>query len=346
MRYCKYTLITLVMQLCGLILQSRDFRIMFYNTENYFDTFDDKTTLDQEFLPQGKLKWTDVRFRDKRDKSARVIIEANDGVMPDLIGLCEIENRFVLEELIDETPLDKYGYEIVHKDSPDPRGIDVALLYRKSGFKVISEKYIPMSTDTLNALSREILYVKGLVHNTDTLHVFVNHWPSKRDGAKKSEPKRMAAALALRSVIDSIQKSTPGAAICAMGDFNDYPDSRPISEGLRAMQDMYRVERSEIYSISLPLKKQGEGSIKYKGKWELVDLFFVSGSLLDKSLNIYCSAKDVMILKKDFMLEKTVRKGAESKMPRRTYKGNFYNGGYSDHLPVCLNLKINQPKNK
>jgi endonuclease/exonuclease/phosphatase family metal-dependent hydrolase len=179
------------------------------------------------------------------------------------------------------------------------------------------------------------LYAKGILHELDTLHIFVNHFPSKLGGAKRSEPRRIRAAEVLRAVTDSIFCTNPYANILAMGDFNDTPDSRPIREGLRAVSDTACL--TCLHNLMLPLALRGEGSLKYQGNWELIDQFFVSGNLLDKNAPVYCDPTEASIFRADFLLESDEKFLGDKVL--RTYEAGKYKGGASDHLPIVLPVK-------
>jgi predicted extracellular nuclease len=308
---------------------------MFFNTENYFDTFDDSKTLDDDFTPTGSYHWSWGKFLAKRDALAKIIIAVGEGTMPSIIGLCEIENRFVLNQLVIETPLAKFDYRIVHRDSPDSRGIDVALLYNPLEFKLLYQNFYEISK---KFKTREILYAKGILGATDTLHVFVNHFPSKRGGAKTSEPRRVAAALELKRLCDSVRNTNENANILIMGDFNDTPNSDVISKTLYAKDNFNEISKSDLYNLAVPLMKKGEGTIKYQGVWEFIDLMFVSGNMLNNTNKIYCSQTDFKIFNVPYLLEKD--NAFVGNKPKRTYIGMKYNGGISDHLPVYLQLTI------
>ncbi len=199
-----------------------DFRLMFYNVENLFDCFDDSLTLDNEFLPMGDRNWTWEKYQKKSQKVAKVILAAGGWEFPDLIGLCEIENRFVLDGIFKIGYLNNTGYEIIHRESPDRRGIDVALVYQPETFHPIDTSFLRLiyEGDSIST-TREILYVKGKTHTEDTLHVFVNHWPSRWGGQLESEDHRVAAAHLLKEKVSEIFTENNNALIVIMGDFND-----------------------------------------------------------------------------------------------------------------------------
>jgi predicted extracellular nuclease len=309
-------------------LHSQEFKVMFYNVENFFDTRDDPLTNDDSFTPAGANHWNARKFIDKRNNIYKTIVAAGKGLVPHIIGLCEVENRYVLHQLTMQTPLSKYNYATVHYDSPDRRGIDVALLYMKDAFEVIvSRAYrAPLIT-------RDILYVKGVTNDRDTLHFFVNHWPSKRGGAV-SEKGRILVANLLKRVTDSIFNENRNANICIMGDFNDYPDSKSV-KALDAKPLHVDLGNQYLYNMSLHLQDDNQGSIKYQNRWELIDLFFVSGNLLFNAAGLRCSKSSIEIFKAGFLLDTAI---GEGESPKRTYRGPSYIGGFSDHLPVILTL--------
>ncbi|MDR1681408.1 MAG: hypothetical protein LBS12_06475 [Prevotellaceae bacterium] len=313
---------------------SPDDVVVFYNLENLFDTVDSPVTQDTDFTPQGRNKWTGKRLAGKLDAIAGTIIAAGSGEFPILVGVCEIENREVLRLLVEKTSLSRIGYGILHRDSPDPRGIDVALLYRSDGFEVLHTAWFKVCYASDSCPTREILYAKGVLHGLDTLHVLVTHWPSKLSGATKSEPRRMRAATTLRAITDSVFRVNPRANIIVMGDFNDTPDSRPITEGLLGGQDT--AGTACLHNLMLPLARRGEGSLKYRAKWELVDLFFVSGNLLNSAEPVYCRPAGVSIFRAPFLLVPDERYLGDK--VHRTYMGVRYKGGASDHLPITMRL--------
>ncbi|MDR0695064.1 MAG: endonuclease [Prevotellaceae bacterium] len=334
-KFACYFIILLFPFACLAQQVKQDDLAMFYNLENLFDPVKDTTINDNDFLPDGRYGWTWSKLKTKINAIAKTIIAAGNGNHPALIGVCEVENRYVLKRLIEHTPLAKIGYDIVHHDSPDPRGIDVALLYRTSHFTVLHSAWFKVCYESGNCRTREILYAKGVLHELDTLHIFVNHWPSKLGGAAQSEPRRIRAAETLRAITDSIFCTNPQANILVMGDFNDTPDSCPVVEGLRAVSDTACL--TCLHNLMLPLALRGEGSLKYQKNWELIDLFFVSGNLLDKNAPVYCEPTEAKIFRANFLLAPD-EKFLGDKV-RRTYEAGKYKGGASDHLPVILPIK-------
>ena len=319
-----------------------DVRVMFYNVENLFDTFDDPEKNDEEFLPTGDKKWTFERYQKKLNNISKVVAAVGEWELPELIGLCEIENQKVLEDLTQNTALSKANYGIIHKESPDNRGIDVAALYRKDRVNPISYRAIRVKFDDPEERpTRDILYFKSLVRKTDTIHFFVNHWPSRWGGQEKSSPKRMAAAKALRHVTDSILRVNPNAKIIITGDFNDDPIDKSLTETLQVLEPA-NVEKGKLYSLSKQHYNPSEkGSLKYRGNWNVFDQFVVSGAFLIKDKGFHTSMGDSHIFygtpDNEFLLEEDTR--YQGKVPNRTYHGPQFHGGYSDHLPVYLDLR-------
>jgi hypothetical protein len=322
-----------------------DYRIMFYNVENLFNTVDDTLVNDSEFLPEGKKKWTYEKYNKKLKNIFRVISAVGEWKSPEIIGLCEIENREVLEDLIRNTPLKKAGYAIVHKDSPDERGIDVALMYNKKAFKPLKYKLITVDLPQPRSRpTRDILYVKGVLGKKDTMHIFVNHWPSRMGGQKESEPKRVFTASLLRQKIDSLFRVCKNPKIVVMGDLNDDPVDISLTEGLKSFIPKFEYQPEEMYNLSYVLfKEKNLGSLKYKANWNLFDQMVVSGALLTEGNGVFCKRESAYILQSDFLLEPDEK--FMGKQPFRTFAGDQFIGGFSDHLPVYLDLFLSKNQN-
>jgi predicted extracellular nuclease len=307
---------------------------MFYNTENFFDTEDDTTTNDNDFTPEGKLHWTPDKYRHKLTNIYKVIAGIGGWQPPEIIGLSEIENRKVLNDLLYETPLSKYQYNIVHYDSPDLRGIDVALLFRTDKCHLLSQEaiYIPFRT-------RNILLAKLLITNTDTLCVFVNHWPSRRGGEIESEDLRIQVATILRHKVDSILDSNAETKIVVMGDFNDEPNNTSIAQTLQAQPTYNEISNGQLYNLSASLSESSKiGTYNYKGQWQIFDQMIVSGSLLAPKHGLVTDVTNVHIYNTEFLLQTDDRYAGTKPIP--TYSGLKYIGGFSDHLPVYLDLYL------
>ncbi len=312
----------------------RKYRIVFYNTENLFDINNDTLTNDDAFTPEGAMHWTRSRYKNKLNNLSKVFVAAGGWQPPDIIGLCEIENADVLKDLTVHTPVSKFSYRIVHRDSDDARGIDVALLYYPGTVKYINSGFYSLSKQGI--LTRDILYFKALL-DTDTCHFFVNHWPSRSAGQLETEPARVAAAKLLRLLADSILIRNQDARIVIMGDFNDEPEDISLSQILGAHTRFEAAVPSELYNLSSLPPGNKTGTIKYQGQWSVFDQMIVSGALLSPSNKLKTSSYKFKIFDRDFLL--TEDEQYSGKMPFRTYYGYRYQEGFSDHLPVYLDLE-------
>ena len=313
-------------------------RIVSYNLENYFDPFNDSLTNDEDFTPEGNHFWTWKKYKDKQNKIYKVLAAIGGWELPDIVGFYEVENRFVLNDLIKSTPLKWRTYEIVHKESPDARGIDVAMLYRSDKFTLISKEFIRVvfPFDTAKK-TRDILYAKGITNNNDTLNIFVNHWPSRMGGQTESELNRQTTAKILRNKLDSIFTSNPLSNVIVMGDFNDEPDNISITDVLKARHNFDTITPGQLYNMAWYMKeKKGMGSLKYQGEWGLIDQIMVSSSLLMKENPIYTTPDNAKVFNADFLSEPD--EAFIGTKPFRTFVGYKYNGGYSDHYPLYLDL--------
>jgi len=310
-------------------------RVMFYNAENLFDTFNDSLTADEEYVPGGMRGWSSSRLKKKLINISKVIVAVGGWNPPDVIGLCEIENRNVLFGLTQDTPLEGFEYRIVHYDSYDPRGIDVALIYRPEKFKVLYHYPIRVRFpfDTASR-TRDILFVKGIACNRDTVNIFVNHWPSKFGGAMATIPKRNYVASVLRKHTDSLFRINPNANILIMGDLNDGPYQESVNKVLKAGMDSLNIQKEGLYNMlagaGLSWKK---GTIKFREEWETIDHMIVSKPLLS-----HTTPHGLQIFDAPFLLQDD--EAWFGKKPFRTYSGAKYIGGYSDHLPVYMDLKF------
>ena len=322
---------------CAQARQGEDYlRVMFYNVENFFDTVNDPQTNDNDFTPNGSMRWTQNRYIEKRNNIFRVIAHVGEWDPPALVALCEIENRDVLQDLIKNTPLERFPYSIIHKDSPDLRGIDVALLYRSDYLNCIEQQFIRVTFSDNRRRTRDILYATFTVANGDTLHVFVNHFPSRVGGQQQSDLNRMIAASFLHEKIDSIFKRNSMANILVTGDFNDNPTDKSLTEGLKALNDTTLTKQSALFNLSAYKMNEETGTIKYQGIWSVFDQMIVSGGLLRGTLRTNVEKHN--IFKADYLLEPDIR--YQGYRPFRTYIGQRYNRGFSDHLPVFLDILI------
>lgn len=324
--------------------EKQQFRVMFYNVENLFDPFHDSLKNDYEFVGGGIKGWNWKKFERKLNNISKVIITAGGWRPPEIVAFSEVENRFVLIQLLKRTPLERFGYRIIHMESPDERGIDVGLIYMPDKFKEISHRSIPViSADTL-LKSRDILYVKGILkgYNTkkgaDTIHLFVNHWPSRSGGPAITAYRRKAAAISLKPVIDSIFQAVADARIILTGDFNDEPTDESIKTHLDVSTSL-GFSSNKLYNLMTPyVGKNDTGTNKFRNQWGVIDQFIVSGILLDDNSPIQVNDNKAEILAFPFLLQEDEKWSGT--VPFRTYNGMKYLGGFSDHLPVLLTLKI------
>ena len=303
--------------LLSLLFPHDTLSVMFWNVENFFDWRNDSTTVsDEEFTARGERHWTWKRFQAKANSFAKAIfwIEEETGRLPDIVGLEEVENAFVLRQLLRKTALRKTGYQYVHYDSPDRRGIDVALLYRSSVLELLDSKPCHLyDADTVMA-TRDIL-LSVFKSNDGTFAVLVNHHPSKYGGAAESEPRRRIAVERLRFLADSLA-AVGIDRIIAGGDFNDTPDN-PV----------FRLLEPALVPLHRDLYHRGQGTIKYDGKWDLIDHIYVSPALGEEN-------PSMRILRIPFLLTRDNVHSGEK--PLRTYTGPRHTAGVSDHLPVLL----------
>lgn len=304
--------------------------VMFYNVENLFDTQDDPSTDDGDFTPTGKLKWNDERYRTKLEHIAEVV-SGVDAVGPALVGLCEVENETVLRDLMKQSFFREKKYAFVHRDSPDERGIDVALLYRKGIFQPSHTRFFQVPLQEANDKTREILYVRGALEKEE-IHVFVNHWPSRSKGQQESEPDRLSAARVVKLRTDSILNLDPMARIVIMGDLNDHPDDKSVREVLGATSPQ---AAGVLVNTMWNMAERKEGSHYYKGEWGALDQVIVSKAMLTATSGWKLEGEG-RAWKQPLVLF-TDRDG--NARPNRTYVGEDYKGGYSDHLPVFISLK-------
>jgi predicted extracellular nuclease len=343
MRMKRATIVILLLLCVNLIFSQeteveRELRFMFYNVENLFDTENDPNKNDEEFLPSEGKFWNWYRYRTKLFRIYQVISAIGEWSPPEIIGLCEIENRTVLEDLINKTPLVNAGYKIIHYESPDSRGIDVGLLYREQFFTPLYQEKIPVVFPDNARSTRDILYVKGVTARKDTLHVYINHWPSRWGGQLETEPKRMHAASVLKNHVDSVLEADFHPNILIAGDLNDYPDNKSLTDVLKSKTSGYDTPLpEELYNLSYYLQfEKNQGSHKYRGEWGVLDQIIVSGSLLYQHTRFSANLESVSVFSPEFLLEDD--ESYTGKIPNRTYIGYKYNNGFSDHLPVYIDF--------
>ncbi|GAB4297181.1 MAG: endonuclease [Ignavibacteriaceae bacterium] len=314
----------------------------FWNLENLFDTIDDPVKADEEFLPGSEKEWTEERLEKKMYNLSRVIRSMNNGSGPDLLGVCEVENRAVLDSMINKF-LPDMNYEIVHSESPDNRGIDNAFIFRSNLFKLLD-----VITDTVRLPdlypTRLILGIKLLTGTDDTIFVFVNHWPSRRGGEAESEPNRIEAAKTLRARIDSIKSETPDPNILIVGDFNDEPLNKSLLNILgaqpficdSAVSESVEDTLTDLFNLSYKTFSGGEGTYRYKDDWNMLDQIIVSKQLITGNDLVYIC--DSFTVFKPYFLQ--THSGYYEGTAFPTYGGKKYLGGYSDHYPVLAKILL------
>lgn len=305
--------------------------VAFYNVENLFDTINNKYTNDANYTEKGKLAWDYRRYFKKLKKISYVISQVgkeSSNNLPALVGLVEVENTKVLNDLINHNNLKDYGYRYVHFDSSDSRGIDTALLYRDAFFDPVDSKIYPLNFTNKDGFlqhSRDVLLVSGFLNN-ELVHIIVNHWPSRREGAKETEHKRIKAAQLVSSIVEEIKDKDTQAKIIIMGDFNDNPTSKSIQEHLVS---------DDFFNPMKELHKQGLGTLTFQKNWFLFDQIIVSKNFLDKATSNHYFIKAKIFNKKWLQVTRGKLKGS----PHRTYIGPWYKGGFSDHFPVYILVK-------
>ncbi|HMR84936.1 MAG TPA: endonuclease/exonuclease/phosphatase [Niabella sp.] len=310
--------------------------IGFYNFENFYDTIFHGSYDDAAFTPNGSKAYTSAVFNDKVAKLARVLSQIGTDLNPDgpaLLGTAEIENKYVLDTLLSHPLIAARKYKYVHYNSKDFRGVDVALIYNPEYFKVEKSRpvFVKIPAGTKNAIyTRDVLWVRGLL-NGERIHVFVNHWPSRSGGEKRSEPARMAAANTVRKFIDSLLIIDPASKIIVMGDLNDDPVSNSVTKGLKATSD---AKADDLYNPWVGMYKSGQGTLAYQDAWSLFDQILFSSSFLNRNQKGFFYYRH-HVFKADYMIENT---GRYKGYPMRTYSGDVYRGGYSDHFPTYIVL--------
>ncbi len=335
-----FTLICLLGLLTGNQAQKKEYRsaiIGFYNLENLYDTVNNSRTNDEEFLPGGVRNYNSAIYFDKLGKLATVISQMGAEVNPDgpaILGVAEIENDTVLHDLARQKLIEKRNYQIVHYDSKDIRGVDVALLYNPKYFKVeASDKlFVQLPGGTKDAyFTRDILWVKGKLDG-ETIHIYVNHWPSRSGGEQRSAPARNAAAQVCRNHIDSIAKTEPNAKVIVMGDLNDDPTNESVAVIINAKGREKDVSKGGMFNPWTELYKKGIGTLAYQDAWGLFDQIIISQPFLDKEQKgfFYYAQR---IFNREYLVENN---GRYKGYPMRTWDGNSYRGGYSDHFPTYL----------
>jgi len=314
------------------------YRIMSYNVENLFDTYDDSTKRDGEFTPDGSKHWDQRKFYKKLDDIYTVISAVGGWSHPEYVGLSEVENRYVLEQLLKTTPLSQYPYRIIHFESPDRRGIDVAALYDSTKMELLNAQAIPIvfPYDT-SRKTRDILLSTFKLKEDQVLHVFQCHWPSKYGGVLKTNPARAYVGTVVKKYCDSLMAVDKTAKIIVTGDLNDTPVDASVAEHLGAVYE--EGKKGSLYNISHEMT-EAHGTHKYRSEWSVIDHFIVSESLFRGTDGMYLVTEKAHIFTADFLIEKDDRYPGIK--PFRTYLGMRFNGGYSDHLPIYVDVEVSE----
>ncbi|MDO5570705.1 MAG: endonuclease [Bacteroidales bacterium] len=372
-----WTLIVVIIFLSNPNSYSQDkLRIMFYNTENLFDCKDNPSKNDEDFLYNAPRKWNFFKYRQKLINLSKVIVAAGEGDIPALVGLCEVENDSVLCDLMRLTHLRFLNYRYVITDSPDNRGINVALLYKRNLFKPIDAKEHEILLGDRYKPTRNILHVTGVLPTNDTLDVFVCHFPSRSGGEIETRMARKTAHLKLLEVINNVNNYRTKPLVIVMGDFNDYPTSNNLSylqtppddlldvdlvdnqyvnnmkdivDNFKNVVDNYNNDVNKMYSLllknkvniglynlMLPIVQWNRGTYKYNGEWGFLDQFFSNSILLSK--RIYPFVTNVKEINEPFLLTKDLKHLGVR--PLRSYYGYKYENGYSDHLPIVCDIYL------
>jgi hypothetical protein len=315
--------------------------IAFYNLENLFDYEDDPMTFDDDRTPNGKDHWTEEIYHAKLKNMAKVIAEIGSdisGTTPAIVAVCEIENRRVLEDLLNQEPLLHEDYGIIQFDSPDRRGIDVGLLYRKKLFTPTNFEAHELLIYDDNDISKRIftrdqLLVSGMLDG-EKIHIIVNHWPSRRGGEARSRPKRIKAAKLNKRIIDSLFSIDPYAKIITMGDLNDDPLSSSVKEILNTKKNNNNLKMKELYNPMEDMFRKGLGTLAWRDGWNLFDQIIISSELMKKEYSSYRFYK-AGIYNKPYLANS---QGSFKGYPYRSFGNGAFTGGYSDHFPVFVYL--------
>ncbi len=317
----------------------KPYKVVFYNFENLFDTINDPDVLDEEFTPEGLKRWNSTKYNKKIANLERVLfdIAVEDKDFPAVIGVSEIENRNVMEDVIAQSKLAHADYRVVHYDSPDLRGVDVGFYYRPDVFKLEGSAPIPFHMPELpDFRTRDFVTMWGTI-DSEPFFFLVSHWPSRLGGKEASDPKRMAAARRVKEIVDSVQCANPATKVVVMGDLNDDATDDSIVEGLSAKGKPQDVQSGDMFNPFIALLKAGYGTLAYRDSWNLFDNIVVSANLVDApagTLRLLAVGKFYGgIFRRPYMIQKS---GQYKGYPLRTFVGNDFQGGFSDHFPVYI----------
>lgn len=337
----KFLLTGLFAALIVACIAQKPYKVVFYNFENLFDTINDPDVFDEEFTPGGLKKWNSTKYNKKIANLERVLfdIAAEDRDFPAVIGVSEIENRNVMEDVIGRPKLLPADYRVVHFDSPDARGVDVGFYYRPDVFRLEGSEPIPFRMPELpDFRTRDFVTMWGTIDG-EPFFFLVSHWPSRLGGKEASDPKRMSAARQVRAIVDSVQTANPATKVVVMGDLNDDATDDSIVEGLGAKGKVQEVQPGDMFNPFIALLKAGYGTLAYRDAWNLFDNIIVSANLVDApagTLRLLAAGKSKFyggIFRRPYMLQ---REGQYKGYPLRTFVGNNFQGGFSDHFPVYI----------
>ena len=315
-------LLLVVVMMSSAVVAQEPFTAAWWNVENLFDTRDDPRTNDDEFTPQGELHWTQRKYWAKLQGISKTLTMMD---LPDVVGLAEVENRYVLRDLCQGTPLSQVPYRYVHYDSPDRRGIDVAFIYRTDRFTVTASRPVTVSDSAEGFFTRDILVVEGVTPAGDSVCLVLNHWPSKR-GGEEADAHRLRIAHVVHRLMIELHEAHPAAAVIAMGDMNSTLGEEPVREGMGFGDDTVNAEGIRNLTQKMP---KDWGSHKYQGQWDYLDQVYL---LADSGWMV----RDLRLMRFDHLLvDETARPGVR---PKRTNVGPRYEGGLSDHLPLLLRM--------
>lgn len=338
----KYLLFLFFLPIASYCQQKQDYKVAivaFYNCENFYDTVHNPMVNDIDFTPTGSYRYNTAIYTDKVKKLSTVISQIGIDINRDgaaLLGVAEIENDTVLYDLIHSPLLIKRNYKLVHYDSRDPRGVDVAFIYNPKYFVVMDSKplFVQLPGKSKYArYTRDVLWVKGKLDG-EIIHILVNHWPSRLGGQARSESGRAAAAAVCKVQIAEIAKTEPSAKVIIMGDLNDDPTSPSVTKVLKAKGRIENVKEGDIYNPWTELYNRGIGTLAYQDSWSLFDQIMLTYPWISKQQDGFFYYKQY-VFNKEFMIENT---GNYKGYPMRTWSGFTYRGGYSDHFPTYLVL--------
>lgn len=337
--FCLFIEIQIVSSFVAAGQESGEMRVAFWNFENFFDPFVDSTRVYNEFTENGSQHWTKSRFYKKRNNMYKAILSLSENEPLAILGISEIENMYVLNMLFVQTPLKTHNYRIVHYEGDDKRGIDVAMVYCTDKLQLVYTEAVKVrNPKNENYRTRDILYAKFFDRRGDTIHCFVNHWPSRYGGERETVELRALAANTLKHKVDSLvfrRQKIP--KIIIMGDFNDTPEDPSISEVLGARSLKKSTADAILVNLFTDGRKLGfEGTLKHQYNWQIFDQIIVSKSLIDNDMGLIYKKNSATIYHGDFLFEKDESFGGVKLF--RTYVGPKYFGGFSDHLPVYIDL--------